>query len=221
MTMSIDTVADIKEIFRDHVSGPMGKYRFYSVLVPFIEHDGEVFLLLEKRARDLDANPGEICFPGGMMEPGETPEEAAVRECGEELGIPAGSIEITGRGNELRSAFGFSIYTVMAEVPYEAYLRVDPSPDEVQQAFLLPLKYFLENRPDVYMIRLDADASDFPLERVASDREYRWYKGEYPVPIYDIDIPGGGVLWGMTARMIDDLSEIIRTHSEKKSGREQ
>ena len=210
-------IFDIRELFEAHEPRPMGKYRFYSVLVPFVEKDGELFLLFEKRSRDLDANPGEICFPGGMMEPGETPEESAVRECGEELGIPPSGITVIGMGDELRAFAGFTIHTVIAQVSYFAYQNIEISKDEVQDAFLLPLSYFLENGPEVYMIPVTTDASGFPLEKIGATEKYNWYKGEYPVPIYDVEIPGGGVLWGMTARMIDNISEQIRAYAESRA----
>ena len=210
-------IFDIREIFSGHEPQPIGNYRFYSVLVPFVEKDGELFLLFEKRTRDLDENPGEICFPGGMMEPGETPEEAAVRECGEELGIPPSGITLIGRGDELRSSAGFTIHTVIAQVSYFAYQNIEISPAEVADVFLLPLSYFLENRPEVYVVPMRADAHGFPLEKIGAKGGYNWRKSEYPVPIYDVEIPGGGVLWGMTARMLENVSEYIRAYMESKA----
>lgn len=206
-------IFDIRKIYESRESAPMGKYRFYSVLVPFVEKDGELFLLFEKRSKDLGQNPGEICFPGGMMEPGETPEESAVRECGEELGIPPEDIGVIGRGDELRAFAGFTVYTVIAEVPYSAVRNIRISKSEVQDSFLLPLPYFLENEPEIHMIPVSADASGFPLEKIGAKGRYNWFKSEYPVPIYDIAIPGGGVLWGMTARMIDSISGQIRAEA--------
>ncbi|MBR2559014.1 MAG: CoA pyrophosphatase [Firmicutes bacterium] len=210
-------IFDIREMFSGHEPRPMGRYRFYSVLVPFVEKDGELFLLFEKRTDDLDANPGEICFPGGRMEPGESPEECAVRECGEELGIPPSGITLIGRGDELRSFAGFTIHTVIAQVSYFAYQNIEPSPAEVKEAFLLPLSYFLENRPEIFMIPVSTDASGFPLEKIGARDSYNWFRGEYPVPVYGVEIPGGGVLWGMTARMLDNVSEYINAYMETKA----
>lgn len=65
------SLAAVKRIYSDHVPEPIGKHKFYSVLVPFVEKDGRLFLLLEKRARDMLSQPNEICFPGGHFEKGE------------------------------------------------------------------------------------------------------------------------------------------------------
>ena len=54
--------------------GLMDSRRTYAVLVPLVERDGALHLLYEVRARMLRRQPGEVCFPGGRMEAGETPE---------------------------------------------------------------------------------------------------------------------------------------------------
>ena len=60
----------------------------YSVLVPLVEREGGLSLLYEVRAGSLRRQPGEVCFPGGRLEGAESPEECALRETWEELGIP-------------------------------------------------------------------------------------------------------------------------------------
>lgn len=57
----------------------------YSVLMPFVTTENGDALLLEIRSDNVK-QPGEICFPGGRIESGETPAETAVRETCEELG---------------------------------------------------------------------------------------------------------------------------------------
>ena len=84
---------EIKERFRENVPEPIGKHRFFSVLVPLVEKDGELNLLFELRSSKMKADPGEICFPGGHVEPGEDFRTAAVRETFEEIGIPEDRIE--------------------------------------------------------------------------------------------------------------------------------
>ena len=63
----MDTIERIRRIYERHEPAPIGKYRFFSVLIPFVEKDGELCLLYEVRARDMDSDPGEICFPGGHV----------------------------------------------------------------------------------------------------------------------------------------------------------
>ena len=65
------TLDNIRAIYRDWDARPIGKHRFFSVLVPFVEKDGRVHLLFEVRAKNMQSQPGEVCFPGGHVERGE------------------------------------------------------------------------------------------------------------------------------------------------------
>ncbi|MCI2062000.1 MAG: coenzyme A pyrophosphatase, partial [Eubacteriaceae bacterium] len=57
----IYTAEGIRDIFRSRPVGAVGKYHFFSVLIPIVESGGELNLLYEVRARDLDRQPGEVC----------------------------------------------------------------------------------------------------------------------------------------------------------------
>ena len=67
--------------------GLLGATAAYAVLVPVAETAEGLSLLYEVRSPALHHHSGEVCFPGGRMEPGETPEQALIRECREELDI--------------------------------------------------------------------------------------------------------------------------------------
>lgn len=64
---------------------PRKKEREAAVLLPLIEKEGELLILFERRALSLRHQPGDIALPGGGIEEGETPLEAALREAREEL----------------------------------------------------------------------------------------------------------------------------------------
>ena len=74
----------------------LGVIREYAVLIPLIYVDGELRILYELRAMDMKVQPGEISFPGGGVELGESYKEAAIRETIEELRISKENIEVFG-----------------------------------------------------------------------------------------------------------------------------
>jgi len=68
-----------------------------AVLILFSEHaEGGGELLLTERAHDMRSHPGQVSFPGGRIDPGETPREAALREAWEETGLDPDSVHVFG-----------------------------------------------------------------------------------------------------------------------------
>ena len=110
----------------------------YAVLVPLIERDGELYVLYEVRAATMRRQPGEVCFPGGHIEPGETPETCALRETWEELGIPEESVKVLGRLDFIAHRANFIMYPILGMVEAGALERMNPNPDEVGETFLVP-----------------------------------------------------------------------------------
>ncbi len=108
--------------------------------------DGEVVLL--ERAADMRSHPGQVAFPGGASEPGEGPEEAALREAEEEIGLDASSVRLLGTLPALYlPPSRFAVHPVVAwwERPHDLDVR-DPS--EVARVERVPLPELLdpENR---------------------------------------------------------------------------
>ena len=95
---------------------PMDATHRCAVLVPLVEREGELHLLYELRAAALRAQPGEVCFPGGGMEPGESALDCALREAREELGISPNDIEVLGGLDFICHRSGLVLYPILAQV---------------------------------------------------------------------------------------------------------
>ncbi|KQQ42673.1 NUDIX hydrolase [Nocardioides sp. Leaf307] len=78
-----------------------GSARQGAVLMLFAEGERGGELLLTERAHDMRSHPGQVSFPGGSVDPGESVEEAALREADEEVGLDPASVELFGRLPEL------------------------------------------------------------------------------------------------------------------------
>jgi 8-oxo-dGTP pyrophosphatase MutT (NUDIX family) len=158
-----------------------------AVLVPLIEHPAGMTVLLTQRTTSLSSHAGQISFPGGKHAPlDESPEDTALRETEEEIGVPRHRVELVGRMNACDTRTGFRV------VPVVGLLRppVAPVPDpaEVDEIFEVPV--------------------DFALDPVNHSAEYRIHRGErreFWVVRYE-----GRYIWGLTARILVELSGLMR-----------
>ena len=198
-------IEDIKRIFSTRTPGSIGKHRFYSVLVPFIiRDDGGLSILYEVRAAGI-MQPGEVCFPGGHVEDGETPEECAVRETCEEIGVSPEDIDLIAQGDTLYGSGSFTLFTFIGELKAS---MLAPDPEEVSEVFTVPVEVLMDTEPQHYGEKMRPEiAPDFPYEKVGIDRDYPWRTSEHDIPVYDID---GRIIWGMTARITERVIEILK-----------
>ena len=116
----------------------------YAVLLPWVKTEDGDALLLEVRSLKVK-QPGEVCFPGGKTEPGETITEAAVRETCEELGLKPRDIEVISELEPLIMGDGREVHPVTARVHIDDIDALRLSGDEVAEVFLLPVKWLCEH----------------------------------------------------------------------------
>ncbi|MDD4169120.1 MAG: CoA pyrophosphatase [Desulfotomaculaceae bacterium] len=178
-----------------------------AVLLPIAKVNGEPHVLFEVRAEHLKRQPGEICFPGGMVEQSEldNPKEAAIREATEELGIVREQIELIGPLDYCISASGILIY------PYVGLIarpdQIVPNSGEVGEVFLVPVKYFLTNRPCQSSIEVATRfAEGFPFHWIPQSYKKGWRSlGSTPVYFYKYE---DRIIWGVTAIILHNFINI-------------
>jgi len=192
----------------------------FVVLIPLVPIDGEYHLLFEKRARGIRQEQ-EICFPGGSVEPelDSTVEEAALRETHEELGISPEELTIIGRMDGVLTHWGGIIDVVIGTVDADSALSCSPNPQEVERTILAPVRYFEENLPESYSIRVEFQPSYvddqgqhhtlFPAKELGLPERYRrpWARRPHEVLAYRYD---GETIWGITAGLTRRLVDLLR-----------
>ncbi|HBC31531.1 MAG TPA: CoA pyrophosphatase, partial [Clostridiales bacterium] len=138
----------------------------FAVLVPMIEIDGELNFIYEVRSNSI-TQPGEISFPGGRIEEGESPKEAAIRETSEELLLNKANIEIIAELNYVSSKSGAFVFTFLGLIKDVYANEIEYCVDEVSEVFFVPLSFFLENQPEKYYMNYYPKADkDFPYHMV-------------------------------------------------------
>jgi 8-oxo-dGTP pyrophosphatase MutT (NUDIX family) len=143
-------------------------------------------ILLTKRNAHLNKHAGQVSFPGGRIDAGETPEAAALREAEEEVGLAPGDVEVLGRMADYVTGTGYRITPVVALLP--PGLTLHPSPAEVAAVFELPIDVLLDPTAPRRQRR----------ERHGNLREY-WV---WPHPDHYI--------WGATAAILVHLAQKLR-----------
>jgi 8-oxo-dGTP pyrophosphatase MutT (NUDIX family) len=172
---------DLNPAIRPPLDKPL---RPAAVLVPVWLRPEGATLILTKRSSHLKHHPGQIAFPGGKVDAGDTgPEAAALREAREEIGLDPARVTILGSLPPHQTVTGFSI------TPFVGTLQGDftpiPEAGEVEEVFTVPLGFVL-------------DPARFSIQQRRWMGEWRRY---YAVPY------GPYYIWGATARILRGLAD--------------
>lgn len=184
---------------------PYGIQETFAVLLPLVEIDGEEHILYEVRSQKI-SQPGQTSFPGGRVEPGETPREASVRETVEELGIEEEKIEVYGEIDYIVTERAI-IYCFVGYLN-EVDIHKIKSSIEVSRVFSVPLQYFINVPPTLYEVELKSITDDqFPYHLIDRGESFSFDKRTHKIPFYS---PNDEVIWGYTANLTSRFIEIIQ-----------
>ena len=157
-----------------------------AVLFPLVEREQGLTVLFTQRAGHLKHHAGQISFPGGRVEPGDTDAVAtALRESEEEIGLERRHVAVAGFLPDHLVVSGYRVTPVVGFVRPGFALR--PDPREVAETFEVPLPFFLD-----------------PRNHVPRTRRFEGHE------VTLVDMPfGPRNIWGATANMLMTLYRVL------------
>lgn len=156
-----------------------------AVLVGLIERGNDFGVLLTLRPETMASHAGQVAFPGGRIEPGETALQAALREAHEEVGVTPDTVRILGQGDTYLTGTGFAVAPFVGILPSD-FVPV-PHAREVADVFETPLSFLMDS-----------------ANHERHEREFRGaLRAYYAMP------HNGRYIWGATAGMIKALYDRL------------
>lgn len=156
-----------------------------AVLIPIVERNDGLKVILTKRSNNLKQHPGQISFPGGKSEKTDKSLVAtALRETKEEIGINDKNVEILGQLSQHVTITGFKITPFIGRIRMGFSTEIQTS--EVSEIFEVPLSYLSNPR-------------NFRVESVKWKGKKRFF---YSIPY------GPYYIWGATARILKNLADL-------------
>jgi len=165
-----------------------GGYRRSAVLIPLFEAEGEFRLLFTKRTTKVEAHKGQISFPGGRTDREDgSPEETALREAEEEIGLRREDVTMLGRIDDaVTLTSNYIVHPFVGLIPHPYDFRINPG--EVDRILEVPFEVFLPERGVGKILPIQYEGNVFQS----------W--------AYSYD---GDVIWGATARIMKNFMEIL------------
>ena len=164
-----------------------GKITRAAVLIPLLLKENGLSVLLTQRTNHLRDHAGQISFPGGRMDPEDlSPDDTALRESQEEIGLDPKRVEIIGYLPQYLTVSGYSVTPVVGLVQAQEEYVLDEF--EVADVFEVPLHFLLD--PANHQIRL-------------------WQSEQGGRRFYSIPYENR-FIWGATAGMLRNLYHLLK-----------
>ncbi len=159
--------------------------RCAAVLIPLVRFGNEWHLVYTRRTDIVETHKGQVSFPGGACDPGETtPEQTALREAEEEIGLHPEDVRVLGQLNPMITITSYRVSPVVGIIPWPYTFKVES--DEVARVFTIPLSFLMEKK---------------------NRWEFKLPGRRYGLIVYHpFD---GELLWGATAIMTDSFLKIL------------
>ncbi len=171
--------------FRRLDDGEYTRFTPSAVLLPLFVKDDQLQVLFTKRTQTVKHHKGQISFPGGRRDPEDDSQlDCALRETEEELGIPASSIEVLGRLDEVPVISYYRIMPFVGVLPYPVEFTL--SEDEIDRLIIVPLRHFM--KPGIHSVT-----------------PHEFHNREYPIHFYDT---GDDTIWGATGRILTQFLQV-------------
>lgn len=160
-----------------------------AVLVPIVERESGLHVILTKRGDQLPTHAGQVSFPGGKIDSTDpSAKSAALREAKEEINLTPELVKIMGRLDTYETSTGFHITPFVGFIERGNAMKLQAEPGEVAEIFEVPLAFLLDQR----------NHQIHSKEYLGQERHY------YAMPYGDYYI------WGATAAMLVNLSEVMQ-----------
>jgi 8-oxo-dGTP pyrophosphatase MutT (NUDIX family) len=125
-----------------HAPGQPLELTAAAVLVGLVEHPAGLSVILTRRADTLRRHTGQIAFPGGRCDPGETTWQTALREAREEIGLDPAHVSLAGLSTPYRTGTGYHVTPVVGFVT--PGFALTPNPQEVADIFETPFGFLMD-----------------------------------------------------------------------------
>ncbi len=180
------TLAELEGVPSTELLARLRDGRPAAVLLGLIEREGQLHVLFTQRAQHLSVHAGQISFPGGRLETCDAgPEDAALREANEEIGLAGDAVSVVGQLDSFLTVTGFLITPIVGFI--DAKFEPVPDANEVDVVFDVPLPFFLDAGNVVHGVR----------ERMGV--AFRVYEFNYD----------RRNIWGATASILMNFKDVI------------